>query len=385
MNSIKDEIAFLLSGRGMPYQKVAMMVAIVCAVVFTLILGNNAIKEAPVAVIDLDNSKYSHEIIQMMDASPYIKISTVLNTPVDTKTLFYQDKYVAAVYLPQGLEKNRYGQSSASIGVFYDNSNTAQTAELKNSLNEIVATENAVISGASTSSNSGGLELRDRNLFNPSGSVANGGEVQGFLFFFSSMFFVFATIGMIPRLRMEGKLQKIFEQGTPFDLLLRLAPYSLCLLAALFVGMAILRIINDMIFTGSILLFLLTQILYIPAVGILSLLFGWTAANPGVASSRMILFIPGGFILGGSTGPIPLQSAWVQLVSHVFPLVWEYQFVRDIMMRGASFFDISPEIGKFLIYFGCLILLFCFQFYRQKRKLCSKKMVIAKKETIQEG
>ena len=42
MNSIRDEIAFLLSGRGMPYQKVAMMVAIVCAVVFTLILGNNA-------------------------------------------------------------------------------------------------------------------------------------------------------------------------------------------------------------------------------------------------------------------------------------------------------------------------------------------------------
>jgi ABC-2 type transport system permease protein len=114
-------------------------------------------------------------------------------------------------------------------------------------------------------------------------------------------------------------------------------------------------------------------------------LFGWTAANPGVASSRMILFIPGGFILGGSTGPIPLQSAWVQVVSHVFPLVWEYQFVRDIMMRGAGFFDISPEIGKFLIYFGCLILLFCFQFYRQKRKLCSKKMVMVKKETIQEG
>ena len=46
---------------GMPYQKVAMMVAIVCAVVFTLILGNNAIKEAPIAVIDLDNSRYSHE------------------------------------------------------------------------------------------------------------------------------------------------------------------------------------------------------------------------------------------------------------------------------------------------------------------------------------
>ena len=55
---------------GMPYEKVAMLVAVVCAVLFTVLLGNNFIEEAPVAVIDLDNSKYSHELIQEMDASP---------------------------------------------------------------------------------------------------------------------------------------------------------------------------------------------------------------------------------------------------------------------------------------------------------------------------
>jgi ABC-2 type transport system permease protein len=367
MNSIRDEIAFLLSGRGMPYQKVAMMVAIVCAVVFTLILGNNAIKEAPIAVIDLDNSRYSHEMTQLMDSSPYIRVATVFNTAVDTKTLFYQDGYVAAVYLPQGLEKNHYNQTDTPMGVFYDNTNTAQTAELKAALNEIVATENAAASQTAPA----GLSLNDRNLFNPSGSVANGGEVQGFLFFFSSMFFVFATIGMIPRLRLEGKLQRILEEGTPFDILPRLVPYGLCLLAALFVGMAILRIINDMVFSGSVLLFLVTQVLYIPALGVLSLLFGWSAANPGVAASRMILFIPGGFILGGSTGPIPLQSAWVQVVSHVFPLVWEYQFVRDIMMRGAGFLDMTRDFGGFLLYFAAVTILFCWRFYREKKKLAA--------------
>ena len=140
MNSIRDEIAFLLSGRGMPYQKVAMMVAIVCAVVFTLILGNNAIKEAPIAVIDLDNSRYSHEMTQLMDSSPYIRVATVFNTAVDTKTLFYQDGYVAAVYLPQGLEKNHYNQTDTPMGVFYDNTNTAQTAELKAALDHAMAT-----------------------------------------------------------------------------------------------------------------------------------------------------------------------------------------------------------------------------------------------------
>ena len=70
--------AYVYSGMGMPYEKVAMLVAVVCAVLFTVLLGNNFIEEAPVAVIDLDNSKYSHELIQEMDASPYIDINTVL-------------------------------------------------------------------------------------------------------------------------------------------------------------------------------------------------------------------------------------------------------------------------------------------------------------------
>ena len=78
---------------------------------------------------------------QLMDSSPYIRVATVFNTAVDTKTLFYQDGYVAAVYLPQGLEKNHYNQTDTPMGVFYDNTNTAQTAELKAALNEIVATE----------------------------------------------------------------------------------------------------------------------------------------------------------------------------------------------------------------------------------------------------
>lgn len=190
---------------------------------------------------------------------------------------------------------------------------------------------------------------------------------MGFLFFFSSMFFVFATIGMIPRLKLERKFTKTLEDGDPFAVLVRLIPYGACLLTALFVGLAILRIFGDLVFSGGILLFLFSQIFYIIALGVMSLLFGWTALNPGVAASRMILFIPGGFILGGLTGPIPILSEWAQALSHVFPLVWEYHFVRDILMRGASFMDCAKIFGAFMLYLAALILLFCFCFYKARR------------------
>jgi hypothetical protein len=178
MHSLKDELTFFFSGRGMPYEKVSLMVAVVVTVLLSILLGNNYAKDARVAVIDLDNSKYSHAIIDEMNASPFIKVTAVLNTPVDPKSLFYRDECIAAVYLPKDLEKNRYSQAAGSIGVFYDNTNSAQTADLKKALNEIVAHENQVGGMESSTAGSSALVLKERELFNPVNSNSNG-EVLG--------------------------------------------------------------------------------------------------------------------------------------------------------------------------------------------------------------
>lgn len=356
----------------MPYEKVAIMVAVVITVLLTVLLGNNFAKDAKVAVIDLDNSKYSHEIIDKINASEYMKVTAVLNTPAEPEKLFYRDQNVAVIYLPQGLEKNRYSGQGEHIGAFYDNTNAAQTADIKVALNTIVGIDNQMAAAASGAPGAAGLAISERNLFNPAASTSNG-ETQGFLFFFSSMFFTFATIGMIPRLRLNGKLAKTLADGTPFDLMVRILPYGGCLLTALVIGMAILRIWGDMVFTGHLVTFLFVQVFYIFVLGMLCLLMGWTAANPGIASSRMILFIPGGFILGGPTGPLPVMSQWVINFSHVFPLTWEFHFVRDIITRGAGLADISKEFGGFLVYIGIIAILFCVVFYRARANMFAKQ------------
>lgn len=353
----------------MPYEKVSLMVAVVVTILLTVLLGNNFIKDANVAVIDLDNSKYSHELIDKVNASPYMRVSSVINTPVDPSSLFYEDKNIAVLYLPQNLEKDFYSNQSIGIGAFYDNTNSAQTATIKSALNEIVAMENQSLAMGQA----GGISLNVRNLFNPVSSTSNG-QTQGFLFFFSSMFFTFATIGMIPRLRMSGKLAKILRDGSPLDLLMRIIPYGGCLLTAFFVGMAILRIWGDMVFSGQIITFIFTQIFYIFLLGMYCLLMGWTASNPGIASSRMILFIPGGFILGGPTSPVPILSEWVHIASHIFPLTWEFHFVRDIVARGASLGDIAQLFGGFLIFIAVFLALFCFVFYKARKNLLKQQL-----------
>lgn len=376
MNSLKNEVRFLFSGQGMPYEKVCIMVAMVVTVIMSVLLAGNFAKDAKVAVIDLDNTKYSHKLIDEIDASEYMKVTAVFNNAVDPAALCYRDQAVAVIYLPRDLEKNRYTGMEAPLGVFYDNTNTALTADIKEALNEIVATENAMASGTMAK----GLVLNTRNMFNPSGSTSNT-QTQGFLFFFGSMFFTFATIGMVPRLRLTHELDRILLEGTPWDLIIRLVPYGACLLTSFVLGMAVLRVWGDMVFSGHLLTFLFVQVFFVLAVGMLSLLFGWTAANPGIASSRMILFIPGGFILGGVTSPLSHLSEWVVTVSHIFPLTWEFHFVRDIVTRGAGLMDISREFGAFLVYLGVIAILFTLRFHKSKQQLIKE---IRKQEVRQQ-
>ena len=218
-------------------------------------------------------------------------------------------------------------------------------------MNELSALDNAAENGDTGSTNDGidgGIQIADRNLFSPNASTSNG-MALGFLFFFGSMFYTFATIGMIPRLRLTGELDTILRTGTPWDL--------------------ILRIWRDLIFTGHLVNFVFVQIFYVFVLGMVTTLTGWTAANPGVAASRMILIIPGGFIFGGTTGPLAHFADWVVTFSHIWPLTWQFHFTRDIISCGADFMGYAATFGAFLIYIAVIGILYAMKFYRAKKEL----------------
>lgn len=385
MRSLHDEIEFLLSGMGMPYHKVAMTIAIVVTVLFTIAFPLNYAKNAPVAVIDLDNSRLSQTFTEQLSTSPYLDIKTVLHTPTDPETLMYHDEHIAVIYIPRDFEKNRYSLTPNNIGVFYDNLNVAQTGHLKEGLNEVIGTINAM-SGAEhlgalglnkdqTSAVLQSIALKERLLFNPVDAHSNS-STFGFLIFFGSMFLVFATIGMVPRLKLMHAWERETNRGF-FSLLSRLIPYIVCFTVSILLGFGLTALLGDLSFAGSYPQILAAIILTAVSVALAALLIGWGAPNPGVAISRMILFIPGGFILGGASGPLNLVPPAVQFVSNIFPLVWSYRLFRDVAQRGAPFLECIGEYSAYLCYIAVLTLLLYLRFKRAQKELQQSKEVSA--------
>ena len=64
----------------MPYEKVSIMVAMVITMFLSILLNGNFAKEAKVVIIDLDNSAYTRELTNRIEASEYMKVTAVVNT-----------------------------------------------------------------------------------------------------------------------------------------------------------------------------------------------------------------------------------------------------------------------------------------------------------------
>lgn len=55
----------------MPYEKVSLLVAIVITVFFTAAMGYNYTRDVNVVVVDLDHSRTSQEVVEMIHSSPH--------------------------------------------------------------------------------------------------------------------------------------------------------------------------------------------------------------------------------------------------------------------------------------------------------------------------
>lgn len=81
------------------------------------------------------------------------------------------------------------------------------------------------------------------------------------------------------------------------------------------------------------------------------------------------MFVPGGFIFGGYGVPLTLLPEWMHWFNQLFPLTWEFKFIRDVVFRGAGFMDCATTIGEFLLYIAVVVMIFMWKFHREQAKL----------------
>lgn len=103
--SMASEWAAMMSGHFVPYQKLAILVALITSFAFSIALSHDVVLEAPVAVVDLDQSRWSAELVEKLNASPNLSVRAVVHSPSDPRAMTRGDRFVGVVYIPKGAER----------------------------------------------------------------------------------------------------------------------------------------------------------------------------------------------------------------------------------------------------------------------------------------
>lgn len=374
-SAMAEEVACMRSGRFIPYHKMAMMIAIVTCIVFSVVFSHGVVFNGRIAVIDLDHTRCSASLIEKINSSSYIEVQEVYHAPLDPVLLTASDRNLGVLYIPKGLEKRlNSGRDAFSLGYLADYTNEAQNAEVIENLNEIVATlggQQAALrisplglTRQQSENTLNPLSVKIRRLFDPVFSATNATVIY-FILFFSSIYIGLTTLMIMGRLQVTGQRARALAQG-PLCLIARLCPYALFYTTAITVVSALLITFGQLRFAGSYVAFLPTIFLTGMCIGMFGMVLSWHASDPGHGAAFMILIVPPGFITGGSTMAVGFLPDWAYQLSHAFPLVWLFSFFRDFAQRGAPLAGMLGEYGKFLIYFSILGLLITYRWYRSQ-------------------
>lgn len=388
--SIDEEFLAMTSGRFIPYHIAAFMMAIMITLIVSVCMRHGEVFEGRIAVIDLDGSHLSTTLIEKLNTSAYVEITEVYHSPVAVRDLTAHDKNIGVLYIPKGLEKElKRKDGTFNLGYFADYSNLGQNGQAIANLSDMIATlgaENAAPEVAALAKSSSEkvkallqpMNMVKRELYNPTTS-ASITFCSAFIYFFSSIILGIASVMLVGRFKVSMRWNAIMEDGFAC-LLARLLPYALIYTTAISLVTAPLIIFGQMRFEGNYFAHLPSIFMTAFSIGVMALLITWKTSQPSEGSSRMILVVPPGFILGGSLLASGYMPEWVNTVKFAFPLTWQYEFWRDFSMRGLPLLDMVKSYGQYALYMTVLTSILAFVYYKTRNNYFEIKKLEQKEE-----
>lgn len=371
MKQLIEECVNIFKGK---FIFLATFVPLIVAVVFGYIYQNNAINEGSIAVIDLDVTQKSSEIIRKLDASQYVEVKTVLYEEVDPNELLYTEEYLAVVYLPKGLEDNYNQGLQSNIGFYVDMALSAATGNVRAGVTEVFSTENATLTygvlkgvGLSDERVAGAVapfSVSQRLLYNPLNKTINS-VVLGFINIVVVALITVSTISIVPRLREEGRLP---ENLNPFGLISRLVPYAIIGVIALYFSLGLLKQIGGMRFEANIYQLWVPVLMFTFGTGLLAMILGWNAKSAKSASARLVLVMFPSVLTGGILLPLQMLPDALQKLSLVLPMSWFFKFLRGMGLRGGDISYFMELLKGFALLLVCLMAIICLLSLAEKMK-----------------
>ena len=346
----------------------AMMVGIplVQLVLFGFAINTDP-KALPSYVKVEESSRFSRALLAGLVNSGYYRIDGSVATDAAGARLLQDGKASFVVTIPAGFERSILRGETAKLIVEADASDPAAASNAIGALNEIAAQSLAgELSGALAPRQEGPpVEVVVHRLYNPEG-ITQYNIVPGLIGTILTMTTVLSTALALTRESERGTMENLLAMpAQPAEIMIgKITPY----IGLGFVQVAVILIMSKLVFhvpmVGSLALLALGLLLFIATNVTVGYLFSTLARNQMQAMQMTFFYFLPSLLLSGFMFPFRGMPEWAQWIGGFLPLTHFLRVVRGVLLKGAPFASIAPELGAILLFFGGVALLTLLRFRR---------------------
>ena len=340
-------------------------IVILAPIIQVILLGYAAtvdVKEIPLVVSDMDNSRESREFVARFTNSGYFIIVAYVDHPKKTDEYLDGNKATMAVLIPENFGKNIATGRGTQLQLIADGAD-ANTANISlGYASQITAGYSQSILLNQLLKTSGGLappqlKVETRVWFNPDLRSANymvPGVVAMILMIITT---TFTSAGIVREKEIGTMEQLLVTPMKPYQLILgKLLPFVIIGFIDVILVLGVAVNLFGIPLKGSILLlFGLSGLFILTTLGLG--LFVSTISHTqqqAMMTAQFFIFFPMIF-LSGFTFPIENMPKIIQAITYIIPLRYFLEIIRGLFLKGVGIETLWPQALALLV-FGVTIL-----------------------------
>ncbi|PHS21906.1 MAG: mannose-1-phosphate guanyltransferase [Robiginitomaculum sp.] len=325
--------------------------------VLQLILFSYAInsdpRHLPSAVIDRDHSSFSRSVITAFENSTYVDFILAPSSPEEAEKAMLAGKINFIFEIPEHFGRDIARGKRPKMLVIADATDPSAASGALAAASSIINTGlrrefSGALAGLATGPPPFDVVLQRR--YNPAG-ITQFNIIPGLLGIILTMTMTLMTAVALTRETERGTMETLLAMpARPLEVMIgKVLPYILVgyiqVMVVLFAG----RLLFDIPFEGSKVLFLWISTLYILVNLLIGFLFSTLARTQMQAMQLTIFLLLPQILLSGFMFPFRGMPVWAQAIGEMLPATHYMRLVRGIMLKGSTHSDLLADIWPLLV------------------------------------
>lgn len=332
---------------------------------------NTDVRNIKTAVYNLDPGPESRDLLHAFENTDYFQIVRYVGSDEELNNSIVRGSVKVGIKIPPDYSDRLLANRQATVLVLIDGSDSSIATQSLQVASQVGLTESLArlsteLEGSRSGTSQLPIEVRPKMLFNPDSRSANF-MVPGLIAVILQIITTLLTAFSIVREREQGTLEQLLVTPVrPFGLMLgKLVPYGLIGIVETFTVLTVMRLVFDVPINGSLLLLLSLSILFLFTALAIGLLISTKAQNQMQALQFAWLIMLPSVLLSGFMFPRDSMPVVMKFIGYLVPATHFMEIIRGIVLRGATLFDLLPEVLT-LVFMGLVLLVLSAFRFRKK-------------------